>query len=292
LKAPTSQSPKPLAVMLKTMHIKIIQSIMKEIICDTNIWYGLGDGSIIKPNNSRLIATWNNMVEIGFSHQNIKEKINVELVQKAAKAILVYADEIIENDPFAYSANKFEPTLDIKTKSLKHILQEIVKDGLPSENTFQENCEAYKMFMKIKDEFAGNLNSEKPSIRESVYVNNIEKNKFKKSDCLQIDEQAYSILLYIERFLDKEHELNIIIQDNQDFKNTIELIKSKFELYVFTKQKFLKKWVLDKDMNIDSNDFYDLLNLVYVEKGQYYWTKERRWISAMQEAGMVKYIWS
>ncbi len=79
---------------------------MKEIICDTNIWYGLGDGSIIKPDNTKLIATWNNIVEIGFSHPNIKEKIDIELVQKAANAIIEYVDKIIENDPFAYSANK------------------------------------------------------------------------------------------------------------------------------------------------------------------------------------------
>ncbi len=45
-------------------------------------------------------------------------------------------------------------------------------------------------------------------------------------------------------------------------------------------------------MTIESNDFYDLLNLVYVEKGQYYWTKENQWNTAMKEVGMTKYQWT
>ncbi len=93
----------------------------------------------------------------------------------------------------------------------------------------------------MKNKFAISLNANKPRIRGAVYANNIEKNKFKQSDSMQLDEQAYGVLLDIDNFLDKEHGLKMIFDDEQDFKNTIESIKLNFELYVSTKQKFLKK---------------------------------------------------
>lgn len=263
---------------------------MKEIICDTNIWYGLGNETIEKPKDSILIATWNNIVEIGFSHPKIKKLIDSEEVRRAAKAIIDYADKIIENDPFTFSANKFDSSLSFQTKPLKFILDNIVKDGLPDDTTYFENNNAYQMFLKIKEEFANDINSEKTSIRNRVFANKIDKEKFKVADNIQRDEQAYSLLLDIDNFLDKEHQLKISFEDEEDFINTINIIKNKFELFVFTKQKFLQKWILDKNMKIDNNDFFDLLNLVYIEKGQFYWTKEKRWITSIYEAKMTAYL--
>lgn len=264
---------------------------MKEIICDTNIWYGLGNGTIEKPKDSILIATWNNIVEIGFSHPKIKKLIDTKEVRRAAKAIIDYADKIIENDPFTFSANKFDPNLNLQTKPLKFILDNIAIDGLPDDTTYFENNIAYQMFLKIKEEFAKDINSEKTLIRNRVFANKNDKEKFKVADDIQRDEQAYSLLLDIDNFLDKEHQLKITFENEEDFINTINTIKKEFELFVFTKQKFLQKWILDKNMKIDNNDFFDLLNLVYVEKGQYYWSEENRWKTSINEAKMTEYLW-
>lgn len=264
---------------------------MKEIICDTNIWYGLGNGSINKPKNVKLIATWNNIIEIGFSHQKIKKLINVDEVKKAAKAILEHSDEIIENDPFTYSANKLAPELKIQTKSLKFILNEISENGPPDDISYYENIETYNNFMQMKEMFAKELNERKPEIRKRIYSSKIFKKSFKDGDNTQLNEQAYSVLLDVDSYLGKDHNKRILIDDENDLKETLNNIKLNFELYVYTKQEFLKKWILTKEMKIEDNDFYDLLNLLYVEKGQYYWTKENRWISALNEANMEKYLW-
>lgn len=264
---------------------------MKEIICDTNIWYGLGNGTIIKPKDSVLIATWNNIVEIGFSHPKVKKLTDMEEVKRAAKAIIDNADKIIENDPFTYSANKFDSNIKLQTNPLKFILENIVKDGLPDNTTYYEKNSVYQMFLKIKEEFAKDINSEKSTIRNRVFSNNIIKEKFKVTDNLQRNEQAYSHLLDIHNFLDKEHQLIITFENEDDFVNTINIIKKDFELFIYTKQKFLQKWILDKNMKIVNNDFFDLLNLVYVENGQYYWTKENRWKTSINEAKMTEYLW-
>ena len=89
---------------------------MREIICDTNIWYGLGNQSIIKPKEVKLIATWINIIEIGFSHPEIKERLDQDNCRNAAKAILIYADKIVEIDPFAYATLKID--LDLNTFAL------------------------------------------------------------------------------------------------------------------------------------------------------------------------------
>ena len=129
-------------------------------------------------------------------------------------------------------------------------------------------------------------------IRNRVIANKLEKEKFKVTDNIQRDDQAYSLLLDINNFLDQEHQLKIIFDDKEDFLNTITIVKNKFELFVFTKQKFLQKWILDKNMKIDNNDFFDLLNLVYIDKGQFYWTKENRWLTSINEAKMTEYLFN
>jgi hypothetical protein len=249
----------------------------------------LGNGTIKKPENVKLIATWNNIAEIGYSHPRIKEQIDIVLVQKAAQAIIDYSDYIIEDDPFTFSANRIQPTLSLKTKSIKNILIDIAENGLPSENTYEEHSASYGVFMKIKEEFAEGTNAKKLEIRKGIFANTIEKNKFKVADNEQLDNHAYWTLLDVDNFLDKEHKLKIYFDDEADFRGSLESIKRMFELYIHVKQRFFKKWVLDKSMLVERNDFFDLLNLVYVDKGQYYWTKEKRWVTAIEEANMNKY---
>ena len=266
-------------------------SIMKEIICDTNIWYGLGNQSITKPEGVKLIATWINIIEIGFSHPEIKKLLDPEDCKKAAKAILEFADEIIELDPFAYATLKIAPELIIHPKSIKGILSEISQNGLPNSISYQENKSYYDYFMSMKTSFADSINAGKELIRKSEIKNNESKEKFKKSDSDQIEEHAIGLMSDINDFLKKEHEKQLDFSNQLDFDTTKKSVKDLFECFIIPKQLFIKKMILEKSMKMQPNDFFDLLNLIYVDKGKFFWTKEKRWKTVLREAQMDKYLY-
>lgn len=263
---------------------------MRNIICDTNIWYGLGNQTIIKPSASKLIATWINIIEIGFSHPEIKEKIDVDLCKKAATAILDFADEIIELDPFAYAASKILPDLILHPTPIKDILFDLSKNGLPDSSLYQEFKKYYDYFMSTKNRYAESINAEKAKIRSSELKNNISKEKFKKSDVDQINEHAVSLIQDINEYLKSEHNKQLVFIDQVDFNNMIASTKHLFNCYLLLKQVFIKKLILTKSMKMQPNDFYDLLNLIYIDKENSYWTKENRWKTAFHEAKMANYL--
>jgi hypothetical protein len=98
--------------------------------------------------------------------------------------------------------------------------------------------------------------------------NDESKDEFKRSDNFQIEEQAIGFMLDITNFLKKEHDKKLYISDQNDFDITKESIKNLFECFVYSKQLFIKKLILTKSMKMQANDFFDLLNIVYVDKEQ------------------------
>ena len=260
-----------------------------DVICDTNIWYELGQKTIEKPKEVRLIATWNNIIEIGFSHKGIKERIDEDLVIKAANAILELSDEIIEDDPFTFMANQFNVEEKFNTISSKKILEYIVENGLPSSSSFQENENTYNLFLDMKGEFAKRLNDSKLNFRKDISSKS-EKEQFKNADEEYLIGQATGIILDLNKYLMKEHSREFKFIDKKDFVSMIDDVKDKFELLVNAKWFFLKKFYLDKSMVVQPNDYFDLLNFAYVKKGQKYWTKEKRWIVIAKENNLCDYL--
>lgn len=263
---------------------------MSNIICDTNIWYGLGNQSIIKPIDSKLIATWINIIEIGFSHPEIKEKIDINECKNAAKAILDFADEIIELDPFAYAAMKILPGFIVHPKPIKDILFDLSQNGLPDSILYHECRQYYDYFMSSKNDFAASINVGKENIRSSELRDKTSKEKFKKSNVIQIEEQAIGLMQDINEYLKSEQNKKIDFNDQEDFDNMIVTTTALFNGYILPKQVFMKKLILTKTMKMQPNDFYDLLNLIYVDKENLYWTKENRWKTAFHEAKMANYL--
>jgi hypothetical protein len=266
---------------------------MKEIICDTNIWYDLGKGLIQKPKNVKLIATWVNIIELGFSHPEIKEKLNPDDTINAAKAILNYSDEIIEQNAFAYPCAKVEKGVELKSQpSILSILKDIADTGLPSNSTYHTHKYRYDYFIDMKNNFADTYNREKRNIRSKEIYNRASRESFKKSDSAQIEEHVLGLLSDIRDYLNKEQQLEIVFPDDDSFHRTLETIKIQLECFIYTRQTFAKKSILEKNMKIQPNDFFDLLNLIYVGNDKLYWTKEKRWITSIKEAKMEKYLYN
>lgn len=266
---------------------------MKEIICDTNIWYDLGKGLIQKPKNVKLVGTWVNIIELGFSHSELKEKLNPVDTKNAAKAILDYSDEIIELNAFAYACKKVEKSVELKSApSIIPILKDIADNGLPSNSTYHTYKDRYDYFIDMKNNFAETYNREKKNVRSQELANRISKESFKKSDSAQIEEHVLGLLSDIRNYLNKEQQLEILFPDEDSFYRTLETIKIQQECFIYARQIFAKKSILEKNMKIQPNDFFDLLNLIYVGNDKLYWTQEKRWITSIKEAKMEKYLYN
>lgn len=44
-------------------------------------------------------------------------------------------------------------------------------------------------------------------------------------------------------------------------------------------------------MKIQANDWYDFAILTYVQPGDKYWTREKRWLKLITEAGCSEYLY-
>jgi hypothetical protein len=127
-------------------------------------------------------------------------------------------------------------------------------------------------------------------LRNNLLNTNQNKEIFKNSDFSQKEYHAYSVLLDIDEFLKTEHNKTILIDNLEDFQNAILQVQKKLGLYVGAKQKFIQKWVLQSQMKVEDNDYFDILNLVYVDEKSLYWTEEKRWKTIIKEAGMERYL--
>ncbi|MDN3688238.1 hypothetical protein [Cyclobacterium jeungdonense] len=256
---------------------------MKKVICDTNIWYGLGNKSIQKPENVKLVATWNNVMEIGFSHRAIKNKLDEEQVKFTAKAIIDFADEIINETPFHYVAKNLIHKLNLEVIDLKPIINQISTNGLADYSTYLHNKQAYDSFMKMKNDFHEEINSNKKELKIS----------FKEiSRTERKNEFLLGILVDIESFLRIEHNKEIEFEDSKDLKKTLKQIDEKFPLIFPVKDSFFELFTKQKSMKVQPNDYFDILNLYYVTENDFYWTKEKRWLNIIHECSLNNFLFT
>lgn len=64
---------------------------------------------------------------------------------------------------------------------------------------------------------------------------------------------------------------------------------NKIELLMRTLDHLNKTLVTSK-MKFEENDWFDLSILGYVQPGDKYWTKEKKWIRLIKEAGCEEYL--
>lgn len=81
---------------------------MKKIICDTNIWYDLGEGivSFNQAHEYELCCTHLSLYELIHSERLKEDYVKVSL---ACKAVLAYSKSFIQEPPLAYLTNLLQP---------------------------------------------------------------------------------------------------------------------------------------------------------------------------------------
>ena len=258
----------------KTIWNFILKLFCKpRVICDTMIWYDLSNGVIDKNKYSceRFTTTQVNIHEAATSF-NLLDKENE--VRLAIKEMIAYSKEIIYVNPFEHLlrltfrdfksniSNDYGELLIFTQKIAKG--HEIEKSKMPSFKIWLQEME------KPLEDFADFTNQELARIR----INIQDKKKHRTEDATGANRQLISS--WVSNLTQGKYDLT-----NFDW--------SQAELFDRTMTSFFKELELSQ-MKMQANDVFDLFSLMYVQPGDKYFTKEKRWLNQIKIAGMEKYL--
>ncbi|SKC47143.1 hypothetical protein [Ohtaekwangia koreensis] len=253
-----------------------------DVICDTNIWYYLGDGTI-DPNSLKdysLIATFYNFEELITTPNNLT---NFQQVRRAAKAIVNYSSKQYLENAFLYLANQITPNYEdtkygynLGIRNWAEIRRMAALD------------DSFQLTPELKAEYEKNaINRGKQGQQvaqiENDFVTNVKahsKKVWKTNSSKYFKERFKGILLELNDYLKMFSDGRIEMQGKHI--KQVELFLTAF--LQFSKNTEVAKWV------VKPNDAYDLYNLIYVKPGSKYFTRENRWKNLIAEAGLDHYL--
>jgi len=246
------------------------------IICDTNIWYYIGDKSIIpqKENGNSLIAIFPSIEELFRSDKIFN---NTNYVANAIRAIMTNSRQTIRSlPPEAYLKKLDDPTyVFIDYKGDLNVILEItqrIANGQPIEGELKDTMLKLIEYRKqVLQKGATFFNNEADRIKKE-YTN---KNKPKTTERIHVHRE------FIESIVETRLQ-NEKLSKNFDW--------TQIELYDYAAKLLFHKIEIST-MKIQPNDWYDIINLIYVAPGEKYWTREKRWINLIKEAKMEKYLY-
>lgn len=243
-----------------------------KIIADTNIWYGLGQDKKLFEKVSKyfICPTFANIHELSKS-ENLLDK--EELSRSAIQMLFKFKENTIYEPPFIYLARlKQDYEYDIVLEIGQWL--EFTSKFAKGHSINPEKKEVFKQEIlagrKNLKEVAKFFNDEAENIRTRI----LNKKAHKKIDTYQIT--AEFINFCVEQSTKGKVNLDGFNLDN-------------IELLVKTLDRFFKT-LETSHMKVQANDWYDFAILTYVQPGDKYWTREKRWINLINEAGCGHYL--
>lgn len=243
-----------------------------KIIADTNIWYGLGQDKKMfeKVRKYFICPTFANIHELSKS-ENLLDK--EELSRSAIQILFKFKENTIYEPPFIYLARlKQDYEYDIVLEIGQWL--EFTSKFAKGHSINPEKKEFFKQEIlagrKNLEEVAKYFNDEAENIRTRI----LNKKAHKKIDTYQIT--AEFINFCVEQSTKGKVNLDGFNLDN-------------IELLVKTLDRFFKT-LETSHMKVQANDWYDFAILTYVQPGDKYWTREKRWINLINEAGCGHYL--
>lgn len=247
----------------------------KRVITDTNIWYGIGQKTIIFPEDSNINLCVPLIVlsEIYSSPNAQKSQENFDFFISAIESLLKYKSkiEIIDIFPFEYVLKFDNPNIKyygnagFYFKEFEAIVQLKYEDV--------KNVTPIRTSISTLTDF---INETSKSYKKIISVNS---DKFKKTDTLPLTESL--LLKYIN---------DCRIDENKMFHELKIIDKTEFQLLLNTFDSFLRE-VSKTNKKMTDNDWIDFFNLVYVGKNDLFWTKEKRLKERIKEVELGKYLY-
>ncbi|NQT77644.1 MAG: hypothetical protein HQ565_08015 [Bacteroidetes bacterium] len=246
---------------------------MEKLVCDTMIWYYLGNGKINHKDlkGYQLIGTGLNISEF-VTTMNLID--NFHAVKSAIKAFLDYDPEIIKmnfgDHMFSRLIDEFIPDsseLDIYLKAMRDFMDIESLADIPEENKSNALEQSEKKIKELED-YAEAVNDKLPDVRKTVKDMGSKKDHRKRDFMISHRENIKENILspYSMQYYGSDYT-ELIHNDNW----------SDFDFFFITWDLFLKDLELSGNMKLKGNDLADLFNLVYVQPGYKYATKEKRW---------------
>lgn len=243
-----------------------------KIIADTNIWYGLGQDKKLfeKVSKDAISPTFANIHELSKSGNLLDKE---ELSRSAIQMLFKFKENTIYEPPFIYLARlKQDYEYDIVLEIGQWL--EFTSKFAKGHSINPEKKEFFKQEIlagrKNLEEVAKFFNDEAENIRTRI----LNKKAHKKIDTYQIT--ADFINFCVEQSTKGKVNLDGFNLDN-------------IELLVKTLDRFFKT-LETSHMKVQANDWYDFAILTYVQPGDKYWTREKRWINLINEAGCGHYL--
>lgn len=245
-----------------------------DIICDTHIWYNIGRGDIdpsVVDANDRLIANYNNIDELVCTRNLIDFPDDT---RKAIQSVFHHSvNHTIFDSPLIHIKKLYEPEFYIDlTDHIDPMRQFFEKIAQGEKVEPSKEIEYLKMCDDRKERFqkaADVMNIEADKIR----IANKNKKLTKREDRIP---QTRELIRTFVSFQSNDYGL----PENFDWSN-VELFENVLLDFYINLEKGA--------MIIKPNDWYDLFLLAYVQPGKQVWTREKKWIKLIDNAGMNKY---
>ena len=245
-----------------------------EIICDTNIWYGIGNDLIDKPligEDDKFIATFNSLDELSFTENLIN---NYDSTQKAIRAMFEFSSKhALFEPPFVYlkvmSDNSYHYDIGANHKGIIDITQKIARGyTIDKIDFFEEIVRNRKESLKNAADFFNDY------VQEHIKPNIKNKKAHRKENSIPLNRELINQFVSIQTGSDG-------LNENYNW--------GEIELF----EKVLKQFFNDIETGakkIKLNDWFDLFLLAYVSPRRKVWTREKYWIRLIKEVGMEKYL--
>lgn len=244
-----------------------------KIIADANIWYGLGQEKelyeLVK--SEPICPTFPNIHELSKSENLIDKE---DLSRSAIRMLFKFKENVIYEPPFIHLAKlhqKYEYDIEKEIGHWLNFTSKFAKGysvGPEKRDEFRNQIEEIrKDLIEVSDFF----NEEAENIRERI----TNKKEHKKLDTYQITGGFLNFC--VEKSTKDKCNLDGFDMDNA-------------ELLIKTLDHFFKTLEVSS-MKVQGNDWYDFAILAYVQKGDKYWTREKRWNRLIKEAGCEEYLY-
>lgn len=246
-----------------------------KVICDTHIWYYIGNKTIdtdLIDNNVELIANYNNIDELS---RTFKLIVDSDYVRNAIKSIFKYKHDVIFEPPLIHLKKLSEPdySYNIREKHSQILdFTQLIANGheldVSKKEDFKKHCQDRQDGLQTASDM---WNAEVEKIRGNIK----DKKQHRKEDATPINR------ILISQMVASQTGTNGL-PDNFDW--------NQIEFFEQTLKAFFTELELSK-MKIHPNDWFDLLQFIYVQPGDKMWIRENRWLILIEKAGMSKYLY-
>jgi hypothetical protein len=265
-----------------------MNEIKTQIICDTNIWYDLGNNCLSFPDNTKyhLIATYINLFELTNSPNIIAD---FEKVRKALKAIKLYASGLIYEPPLKHLKNLLYPNkLEYSDESKPQILIDTLIDIEKIDDDIIHVIYESNLGRRstLQTSFIDDVSDQLQIAKEVIHNDSTSKRKFLQ--LLKEKEIRDKRIINVKEQVIKELKDCYPFILDEDFNDSF---WKNIELFTQARIQYFYNLKINPKMKPKINDAADMLNLVYVNEGRLYWTSDGLWHNLIRETKLEKLLY-